>query len=161
MTAAQPAWLNTHSHDPNPITPPGDGSFELEVGGVRVPITLEMLYALPYTELGDCFIVSTGHGVSGPFRFGGVRVVDFLAHFLPASALVDHADFVSADGFGTRLDAHQLGAAPGPLLAWHIDRAPMRRDQGLVRLIVPGEVDDALHQVKWLARIVAGNAARV
>ena len=158
MAAATPDWLNTHSHEPNPTTPSGDASFVLEVGGKQVTVALEGLQALPYTEHGGCFIVSTGHGVSGPFRFGGVLVADFLTQYLSADADVDHVDFVSADGYGTRLDAHMLGTAPGPLLAWRRDGALLHREQGLVRLIVPGEADDALHQVKWLARVEVGIA---
>ena len=39
------------------------------------------------------------------------------------------------------------------LLAYTLDGAPLTREQGLVRLIVPSEIDDALRQVKWLAMI--------
>jgi hypothetical protein len=34
-----------------------------------------------------------------------------------------------------------------------LDGAALTREQGLVRLIVPSERDDALRQVKWLATI--------
>jgi hypothetical protein len=31
---------------------------------------------------------------------------------------------------------------------------PLTREQGLVRMIVPSERDDALRQVKWVGKIV-------
>jgi len=34
-----------------------------------------------------------------------------------------------------------------------MDGATLTRAQGLVRLIVPSETDDALRQVKWVGRI--------
>jgi DMSO/TMAO reductase YedYZ molybdopterin-dependent catalytic subunit len=153
MDNASPSWLNAHSHDPNPVAPPGEGEFTLAFSGIEVHITLAGLRQLPFTEVADCYIVSTGHGRSGPFRFGGVCLADFLAAHLEDSARVAFVDFISADGYGTRLEGALLASSPQPLLAWQVDGAPMRRAQGLVRLVVPGEADDALHQVKWLARV--------
>lgn len=100
-------------------------------------------------------IASTGHPPSGPFTFGGVRLVDLLhAHGIDESGGWAFADVVSDDGFGTRIDARETQAAARPiLLATALDGTPLRRDQGLVRLIVPGETDDALRQVKWVARV--------
>ena len=62
---------------------------------------------------------------------------------------------VSADGFGNRVLARELPQPPARpiLLATHIDGQPLTRQAGLVRLIVPNETDDALRQVKWVARI--------
>ena len=34
-----------------------------------------------------------------------------------------------------------------------VERESCKMNQGLVRLIVPGEMDDMLRQVKWIARI--------
>lgn len=159
MDSAAPHWLNAHSHEPNPVAPAGDGAFLFTAGSVSQRIDLARLRVLTFTEIAECSIVSTGHGRSGPFRFGGVLVADFLTALLPAGTQVAKADFVSADGYGTRLDAATVRASPGPLLAFTLDGAPMQRRQGLVRLIVPGETGDALHQVKWLARIEALLAA--
>lgn len=65
-------------------------------------------------------------------------------------------EVISADGFGNRLAAEEL-LQPDPagpiLLAYAIDGRPMTRREGLVRLIVPSETDDALRQVKWIGRI--------
>jgi DMSO/TMAO reductase YedYZ molybdopterin-dependent catalytic subunit len=153
-----------------------------------VAVTLQELAALPYVEAHDCFIVSTGHGTSGPFRFGGVRLRDLLAWVLQGaadapgegsgdsssgsssgssseSAAVNntsawqHADVVSADGFGTRVYPRDLEDVPDAgrerpvLLAYRMDGAPLSREQGLVRLVVPSEVGDALRQVKWVATV--------
>jgi DMSO/TMAO reductase YedYZ molybdopterin-dependent catalytic subunit len=117
------------------------------------------LAALPYVEVGGCLIVSTGHGVSGPFTFGGVRLRDLLAWVLPQTVVWRHVDVVSADGFGTRVHPHDLdppqdGGSERPvLLAYRMDGAPLSRRQGVVRLVVPSEVDDALRQVKWVASV--------
>jgi DMSO/TMAO reductase YedYZ molybdopterin-dependent catalytic subunit len=115
-------------------------------------VTVDDLAALPQQEAHDCYIVSTGHGSSGPFRFSGVTLSALLAaHDVPVWT---HADVVSADGFGTRVHHTELPMATRPiLLALARDGAPLTRAQGLVRLIVPHEHDDALRQVKWVARI--------
>jgi hypothetical protein len=152
-SAGDPAWLHTHGHAPNPVAPDGDGSFRLGDEPHTRLITLDMLQALPYTEVGGCFIVSTGHGTSGPFRFGGVRLLDLLAHTLPGERQARAVDVESADGFGARLPTGELGSERPPLLAWMRDGVPLARRDGLVRLIVPSETDDALRQVKWVARI--------
>lgn len=120
-------------------------------------ITLERLHSHPQTEVGDCYIVSTGHGTSGPFRFRGVALAALLAGALAPDLPWQAVDVVSADGFGarlTRVQVEQAAPARPPLLATALDGAPMTRAQGLVRLIVPTETDDALLQVKWVERIV-------
>jgi hypothetical protein len=61
---------------------------------------------------------------------------------------------ISADGFGNRVMAAELYQSDpaGPIiLAYAIDGSQLTRQEGLVRMIVPGEKDDALRQVKWLA----------
>ncbi len=161
-----PTWLHGHAHEPNLAPPPGDGSFVVVLAGSaadaegakveeRVWQVADLL-PLPHTQVDDCYIVSTGHGTSGLFSFGGVRLVDFLVAVGGAEMSWRHVDIVSADGFGTRLTPADLAAAPGrhpPLLAYELDSAPLTRARGLVRLIVPTETDDALRQVKWIARI--------
>jgi hypothetical protein len=119
------------------------------------------LAALPQKSVIDSYIVSTGHGTSGPFRFDGVTLRDLLA----AYAVNDwsYADVVSADGFGTRVYSQEIERETGPeattpsvrpiLLATICDGKTLTRAQGLVRLIVPQETDDALRQVKWVARL--------
>jgi DMSO/TMAO reductase YedYZ molybdopterin-dependent catalytic subunit len=161
--ADSPPWVHGHAHEPNLQTPAGAGDFVVFTpAGVRRTFSPADLAALPYTSIPNCLIVSTGHGVSGPFTFGGVRLVDLLAEALAdTSAAWRYIDLVSADGFGTRLTPADLAgtnsAANAPdrpvLLATTLDGAPLTREQGLVRLIVPSETDDALRQVKWLATI--------
>jgi DMSO/TMAO reductase YedYZ molybdopterin-dependent catalytic subunit len=160
MSADRPpeeaAWVHGHAHEPNPLPPEGDGDFVARLpGGEEAAVTLARLAELPQYEVGGCLIVSTGHGASGPFTFGGVRLVDLLAHVLAPGAAWQRVDVVSADGFGARLlPEHLADEAAGPiLLALRRDGAPLTRAGGLVRLIAPGERDDALRQVKWVARI--------
>jgi DMSO/TMAO reductase YedYZ molybdopterin-dependent catalytic subunit len=146
------------------MPPPGDGSFVVAIsrpgGGLAERVwQVADLRRLPHAQLDDCYIVSTGHGTSGPFRFGGAILADLLGDVLTAAGGADlwwrHVDLVSADGFGTRLTPGDLAAdvQRPPLLAYELNGAPLTRARGLVRLVVPTETDDALRQVKWLARI--------
>lgn len=154
----EPAWAHGHAHEPNLTPPDGDGAFTVAglsalsgLSGAQ-RCTLDWLARLPHKQIADCFIVSTGHGVSGPFVFGGV----FLADLLTALAVPpgwQHIDVVSADGFGARIHPADLNIPRPPLLAFEINGTPMTRHQGLVRLIVPAETDDALRQVKWIAEM--------
>ncbi len=146
-----------HQHDPNPNPPSEDPSFVLAgVRGGEITLDVADLRRLPVTVVSDCTIVSTGHGTSGPFTFTGVRLVDLLAAHVDPGQTWSQVEILSGDGFGTRLRRAEL-EAPGRtgqiVLAYGIDGAPLTRAQGLVRLIVPAETDDALRQVKWVGRI--------
>jgi DMSO/TMAO reductase YedYZ molybdopterin-dependent catalytic subunit len=129
--------------------------------GTHATITVADLAALPQQSVIDSYIVSTGHGTSGPFRFDGVTLKDLLAAY--AGSHWSYVDVVSADGFGTRVYSHEAeqevareGETPGArpiLLATACDGKALTREQGLVRLIVPQETGDALRQVKWVAHL--------
>lgn len=153
----EPDWLHGHAHEPNPQAPSPLPDFSLILpDGGQQPITLSDLQTLPITVVADCMIVSTGHGTSGPLRFSGVQLSDFITAYLPPTMHWHHVDVISADGFGNRVFAQELReqASNRPILLAHtIDDIAMTREQGLVRLIVPTESDDALRQVKWVARI--------
>ena len=144
-----------HSHEPNPRPPTEDPAFWLELpSGRRQRVGLAELQALPATKMMDCFIVSTGHGTTGPFVFDGVALLELLEAFVSESWT--EAEVVSADGFGNRVTKREL-KNPGPagpiLLAYGINGRPLTREAGLVRMIVKQEKDDALRQVKWIALI--------
>lgn len=147
--------LQPHAHDPNLVTPAGDGSFLLNLGNGRTQkITVAHLQQLPFSEVPNCFIVSTGHGTSGPFTFGGVTLLDFIRHYILDEW--HEVEVLSVDGFGNRVYAQEIlhPDKAGPvLLSYMIDGQQMRRTQGLVRMIVPNEKDDALRQVKWVGEI--------
>jgi hypothetical protein len=152
------AGPHPHAHDPNPAPPSADPTLELKLPGGQVRrVTVDELARLPQHQAHGCFIVSTGHGTSGPFEFTGVTLSDLLAAY--GGPEWQTADVVSGDGFGTQITAHELrrahaaGAQP-VLLALTRNGIPLTRDQGLVRLIVPDEQDDALRQVKWVATLV-------
>jgi DMSO/TMAO reductase YedYZ molybdopterin-dependent catalytic subunit len=159
MTTAhppEPAWLHGHAHDPNPAPPSADPAFLIHWGESQTEVvTVDLLRTLPALEITDCYIVSTGHGTSGPFTFTGVRLVDLIRHLLPLDQPWQQVDVVSADGFGTRIHADELFAPTTRpiILSYALDGAPLTREQGLVRLIVPSETDDALRQVKWVAEV--------
>ena len=149
--------LQPHSHDPNPDPPSPTADFVLTLpDGRRRSITPADLAGLPHATVADCFIISTGHGTTGPFAFTGPRLVDFVAHFWEKEAW-QQVEVISGDGFGTRVRRDELvdPAATRPiLLAVEMDGVRLARQQGLVRLIVPSETDDALRQVKWVGEII-------
>lgn len=152
----EPAWLHSHAHDPNPAPPSTVTAFLLQQpDGSTQSVDVADLQALPFTQVEDCWIVSTGHGASGPFVFAGVTLADLFAALLPTDLIWQTVDVVSADGFGTRLSAAEITqpTARPILLAYALNHTLMTRAQGLIRLIVPSETDDALRQVKWVARI--------
>ncbi len=150
-----PSWLHGHAHEPNPEPPTADPSMILRRSdGSEILLTPEDLQRLPQCEVADCYIVSTGHGTSGPFCFAGPRLLDLLQAHLGGQAW-SYVDVVSADGFGNRVTADELRASTCRpiLLAIARDGKPLQRAQGLVRLIVPDEREDALRQVKWVTRL--------
>jgi DMSO/TMAO reductase YedYZ molybdopterin-dependent catalytic subunit len=122
--------------------------------GRTIDIELAKLMGLPKINVPDCFIVSTGHGTSGPFVFSGTSFKDFVGEFW--GNVWTQAEVVSADGFGTRIWENEVTdpSVTRPIvLAYEMDGEPLTRQQGLVRLIVPSETDDALRQVKWVGEI--------
>ena len=147
--------LQPHAHDPNPRPPTPDPTITLQPpGGPEQRLDVATLAALTHTSVPECYIVSTGHGTSGPFTFGGVQLLHLVQHL--ANAAWDEVEVISADGFGNRVFRDELlnPSAAGPvILATHLDHQPLTRAQGLVRLVVPSERDDALRQVKWVARV--------
>ncbi len=147
--------LQPHSHEPNPEPPSADPSFELVLPDGRTQtITVSDLEKLPETAAANCCIVSTGHGTSGPFTFSGVTLREFVQTYVRDAW--SQAEVISADGFGNRVFAAELAQpnTAGPIiLATRVDGRPLTRQEGLVRMIVPSERDDALRQVKWVGRI--------
>lgn len=146
-------WTPPHSHDPNPSPPANDPTFWLVDGESQIRLSPIGLLEFPQVEVADCYIVSTGHGTSGPFRFGGVTLLSLVDHFVGENWTV--VDVISADGFRTRLTTTELrGMITHPvLLALRIDGRELTRGEGLVRLIVPHETEDALRHVKWVSKI--------
>ncbi len=147
--------LRPHRHDPNPHPPSPDPTFQLTCPGQAAqPISLAALRALPAVSVPDCLIVSTGHGTSGPFTFTGPRLLDLIQAHCPGDW--SQVEVISGDGFGTRVLAGELtdpNVTRPIILAYAVDGRPLSREQGLVRLIVPSETDDALRQVKWVAQV--------
>lgn len=148
--------LRPHSHDPNPAPPSPDPAFTLTApDGQTYLLTPDDLTRLPQSQSQPFYIVTTSHGTAGPFVFGGVTLLELLKSLvaLPERFQVEA---VSGDGFGTRIEGDEVlrPHRNGPvLLSTHRDGQPLTREQGLVRLIVPSETDDALRQVKWLAEL--------
>ncbi len=146
-----------HIHDPNPLPPSPDANMTVHLpDSARRRIGPAYLRALESVTVPDCYIISTGHGTSGPFAFSGVRLLDLVdLHWAGSWSLVEA---LSADGFGARATRAELTASTARpiLLAYARDGQPLSRADGLVRLIVPDETDDALRQVKWVAHVRIG-----
>lgn len=152
MTRNDP--LAPHAHEPNPLPPSPDAELILHLpDGAARRISPVELRSLNSVIVPQCYIVSTGHGTSGPFSFTGVRLRDLVE--LHWSGAWTQVEVVSGDGFGTRASRAELTApTTRPVLLAHSrDGQPLTRADGLVRLIVPGEIDDALRQVKWVAHV--------
>lgn len=149
--------LQPHAHEPNPTPPTPDATLAVLLpNGAQQYYDPQTLATLPQALVDDCFIVSTGHGTSGPFRFGGVPLAALLAAALPTATPWQQAEIWSADGFGCHVTAAEL-AQPTTrpiLLCLTIDGRLLSRAEGAVRLVVPDEAADALRQVKWVQRIV-------
>ncbi len=146
-------WTPPHAHDPNPIPPDDDSALTIYTNSQTVRVTPDELAGLPQSTVNNCYIVSTGHGTSGPFAFQGVQIVELVSRYTKNAWV--YIDVISGDGFGTRLTHAALatmGERPA-LLVLKIDDRPLRRDEGLIRLIVPDEKEDALQQVKWVSHI--------
>jgi hypothetical protein len=148
--------LRPHRHDPNPEPPSADPDFTFTWPGGSARLSPEDLRRLPSLTLSGCYIVSTGHGTTGPFAFTGVPLLELVEHYLAPHTPWEQVAVISGDGFGARLTRQELTALPASrpaLLAYALDSQPLTRTQGLVRLIEPNESDDALRQVKWIAEI--------
>ena len=144
-----------HSHRPAPHPPDEDASLRIEGPGIGVVcLDVKTLNALPALEQADCYIVSTGHGTSGPFSFSGPSLATVANH-----CEIQPFNFVevsSGDGFFTVLKRQEVlesRLGQTAMLALAKDGQPLSRAQGLVRLIVPTERNDALKQVKWISKI--------
>ena len=142
---------------PNPVLPGDDPTFVVCLpDGTEIQIPPASLENYPLSQVSDAYIVATGHGTSGPFTFGGIRLLDLVTTHMPPDISWAYVDVVCADNFGTRVSAGELlakGTAQPIILSYRVDGQPLTREQGLVRLIVPSEIDDALRQVKWITRI--------
>lgn len=151
--------LAPESHEPNFAPPYAKADISLlGPDGTTSTFKPEHLSSLPRSKLSGCFIVSTGHGTSGPFEFEGVTLRDLVQMHFPKSFDWAHLEILAADGFGTRVRKDEIYSSSDVepiLLADTIDNRPMTRDEGLIRLIVPSERVDALRQVKWISQIRA------
>ena len=146
-------WTPPHSHEPNPEPPPDDPTFTIIYRGSSESITPDFLLTMPQEVVDNCYIVSTGHGTSGPFEFRGVQLKAIIDNFVePPWSTVD---ILSADGFRTRISQEELerSAERPAIFALSKDGEPLSRAEGLVRLIVPHETESALQQVNWISQI--------
>jgi DMSO/TMAO reductase YedYZ molybdopterin-dependent catalytic subunit len=87
---------------------------------------------------------------------GGVALIDLVESVISAETEWSQVEVISGDGFGNRIYAHELRtptARGSILLCLTSNGRPLSRAHGLVRLIVPSEIDNALRQIKWVRHI--------
>lgn len=149
----EPEWTLPHSHEPNPTPPPGNADITLHYQGGSTILKPDSLLSMRQQLVHNCTILSTGHGTSGPFTFGGVPLSALVENYLQQAWST--VEIISADGFRTRLAGEELrrSAERPVLLALTKDGQLMSREEGLVRLVVPYETGGALQQVKWVSEI--------
>ncbi len=143
--------LQPHSHDNNVVIPGEDPTLDLFHGDGRLgSYTLADLAALPQQSL--TYRYTTDHGPHGPYELSGVALGELISAELATT--LSEIEVISADGFGNRIYANELRDSSGPiLLCTHSDGAPLSRQHGLIRLVVPSETDNALRQIKWVKTI--------
>ena len=136
--------LQPHSHNNNELPPNDDPTLTvIRPNNKRTTYTLTTLATLPQSQLTYSF--ATDHGIHGPYLLSGVALRDLVG-----DAVFSEIEVVSADGFGNRIFAAELGEDRPILLCTHSDGQPLQRKNGLVRLVVPSEIDNALRQIKWV-----------
>lgn len=146
-----------HIHEPNLTPPTSEPAFELlSPSGNVYRFRPADLATMPQQSVEECYIVSTGHGTSGPYTFSGVTLHDFLNAVLGRDVEWEAVELLGADGYGTGVGRDEIaGDKERPaLLATHMNGEALSREKGLIRLIVPSETTDALRQVKWLSKII-------
>ncbi len=144
--------LQPHSHDNNTKPPHTDPSILLILPTLElITLTLDDLRALPRTQF--AYEYTTDHGKHGPYQLEGVTLADLMGRYWPGPFV--SVEVMSADQFGNRLFPDELmgGKHNPPLLCDMSDGESLTRENGLVRLVVPSEIDNALRQVKWVATI--------
>lgn len=157
--ADSPAWVHAHSHEPNLVAPGGDGSLLLQLPeGSERQLTVTDLAALPSCarsgRLPDC-----QHGA----RHLRPICLWWRRPRQPAGRpAADRGGLASSQRLERRRFRHpahprrpgccQRRTADPAGLSLRRQTAPPRA-RGLVRLVVPAEVDDALRQVKWVSHI--------
>ena len=157
-----PSESNPRSHIPHSHPPGKNPSLRITAPNLEpICVGIDALSALPALEQTDCYIVSTGHGTSGPFRFAGPTLAALASRC--GIAEFESVRVTSGDRFFTILTAQEVALShPGSavMLALYLDGHPLSREQGLVRLIVPTEKRDALKQIKWVSHLEFRTAAR-
>lgn len=146
-----------HSHDNNPLPPDDDTTIQVILfGAPPLQITLSQLKNEFPQAIIPAYQYTTDHGVHGPYRLRGVALGSLIARFIDANQSWHEAEVVSADGFGNRVYAEEADPnLPGDpiLLCYASNDTDLPRAHGLVRLVVPSEIDNALRQIKWVREI--------
>lgn len=138
---------NTSHH--NNVTPPDDDeTFYLLWDKGELELTLPTLKTYPKTEYP--YTYKTDHGDHGPYTLLGVALRDLIKEL---SKAWNEVEIKSADGFGNCLTKDEVLAEPPPMLYYLSDGELLSRQNGLVRLVVPSETDNALRQIKWVREV--------
>lgn len=142
--------LAPHSHSNNTTPPDNDPSITLLLpDGDSKRLTLEALRQdYPVTQVAYSYV--TSHGNHGPYTLTGVALRDLLADI----GTWTQVEVLSADGFGNRIWRQETLNKERPIMLYYLsDGELLTRQNGLVRLVVPTETDNALRQVKWVREL--------
>lgn len=134
----------------NTTTPPdADETLFLSWNGGSLKLSLPELKTYPQTNYAYSYV--TNHGNHGPYQLTGVSLRDLIT----AEVMADWSEVtvLSADGFGNRLSRDEVLTQPPPMLYYLSDGGLLSRQNGLIRLVVPSEIDNALRQIKWVREV--------
>lgn len=148
--------LQPHSHDNNPEPPYIDPTIHFfDTAGNSKTISLADLMADYEQTVIPAYTYMTDHGIHGPYKLEGVALLDLIEQEIGKREDWSEVEVISADEFGNRLYRDELApAGESPVLVCHrSNNEQLRRIQGLIRLVVPSETDNALRQVKWVREI--------
>lgn len=144
---------NPQKHHNNTKVPEETTDITLEtLAGHRQIITLEQLMRDYPVSVMPAYSYVTNHGIHGPYRLEGVQLLDLLKQRISGSWT--GVEVLSADGFGNYVHKEELEQAQEPIMLYFkINGEILKKKQGLVRLLVPSETDNALRQIKWVKRL--------
>ena len=148
--------LQPPSHDTNLQPPDNNPSIRfIDPAGQQKSISLADLMADYEPTVIPAYTYMTDHGMHGPYKLEGVALLDLIEQEIGKNGEWGEVEVISADGFGNRLYRPELSPeGEDPVLLCHrSNEEQLRRMQGLVRLVVPSETDNALRQVKWVREI--------
>jgi len=145
--------LKPHKHSNNTTAPKGNTNITInKTNGSSLDLSLEQLKTNYPQSVIPAYTYVTDHGVHGPYRLEGVSLKDLITQENKNDW--SEVEVLSADGFGNRISKEEILVETDPIMLYYKSNDKMlERKHGLVRLVVPTEIDNALRQIKWVKTI--------